>query len=133
MKNWFGVVTLSALAAVGIAPVNDARAATPSVEPERCVQLSRVDSTDVISNKQIIFEMQGNRYFVNSLPYPCPGLRRGSAILFRTSLDQLCDVDVVTVLEQFGGGYQPAASCGLGKFEPMDKDEIASLRKAARE
>ncbi len=76
--------------------------------------------------------MQGGQYYVNMLPYACPGLRRGSTIMYRTSLDLLCDVDIVTVLETFGGGFQPAASCGLGKFEPMDKAEIADMRKAAR-
>lgn len=129
VKNRIFALMLSALAMVA---TGTAGAEERSVEPERCVQLSRVKSTEVLSNKQIVFELQGNRYFLNTLPYACPGLRRGSTILYRTSLDLLCDVDIVTVLNTFGGGYQPAASCGLGKFEPMDKDEIASLREAAR-
>ena len=103
-----------------------------SVEPERCVRLSRVKSVEILSNKQIAFEMRNNQYFVNLLPYACPGMRKGSTLMYRTSLDLLCDVDIVTVLDTFGGGFQPAASCGLGKFEPMDKDEVEQLRAAAK-
>ena len=103
-----------------------------SVEPLRCVQLSRIDSVDVLSNRQIVFKLDGNQYYVNTLPYPCPGLRRNTPIMYRTSIDQLCSVDVVTVLQSMGGGAMPGASCGLGMFEPIDKDELDALREQAR-
>lgn len=103
-----------------------------SEEPQRCLQLSRIDSVEVLSNRQIIFETTGNQYFVNTLPYPCPGLRRNATIMYRTSIDQLCNVDVVTVLQSVGGGAMPGASCGLGMFEPIDEGERDALREQAR-
>jgi hypothetical protein len=100
--------------------------------PERCLQLSRLDTTEVLNNQQILFRTRGREYFLNSLPHPCPGLRRNSTLLFRTSIDLVCDVDVVTVVESMGWGLRPGASCGLGKFEPVDGGEVEQLRQAAR-
>ena len=105
--------------------------ASQSDMPERCLQLSRLETTDVLNNHQILFETAGKHYYLNTLPYPCPTLRRDSTLLFRTSIDMVCDVDVVTVLEEFGWGLQPQASCGLGKFVPLDQGEVDALKKAA--
>ena len=112
-------------------------AAEPDSSPaaastERCVQLSRVKSTQVLDKQQIVFELSNKHYYINELPHPCPSLRRDSTILYRTSIDLLCDVDVITVLNSFGGGWQPGASCGLGKFEPVSAAELKELRAAAR-
>lgn len=105
--------------------------APASEVPQRCLQLSRLDTTEVLNDHQILFQTLGHQYYVNNLPYPCPGLRHDSALLFRTSIDLICDVDVVTAVDQLGWGLQPRASCGLGKFEPVDKGEVKQLRKAA--
>lgn len=102
----------------------------PAEMPERCLQLSRVESTEVLNNRQILFSTIGRHHYLNTLPYPCPGLRRGATLLFRTSIDLVCDVDVVTVLNTMGWGMQPGASCGLGKFEPLDEAEVEQLRGA---
>ncbi|MEJ2760591.1 MAG: hypothetical protein P8126_03375, partial [Gammaproteobacteria bacterium] len=37
-------------------------------------------------------------------------------IMYRTSLSQLCDLDIITVLDSVGGEYRPGASCGMGHF-----------------
>ncbi len=111
--------------------------ATPSADPgsekvQRCLQLSRLDRTEVLNDHQILFQTQGHKSYVNTLPYPCPGMRRDSTLMFRTSIDLVCDVDVVTIVDQLGWGLQPRASCGLGKFDPVDEDEVKQLRNAAR-
>ena len=106
--------------------------ASESELPERCLQLSRLDQTEVLNNHQILFKTKGKHYYLNTLPYPCPGLRRDSTLMFRTSIDLVCDVDVVTVLDHYGWGLQPGASCGLGKFEPVDETEVEQLKEAAR-
>jgi len=113
------------LLAMGIA----VHAAEPAEQPQRCLRLSEIKSTEVLDKQQILFEATGGRYFVNVLPYKCPGLRRDAAILHRTSLDRMCDLDVITVLESTGGGFFPGASCGLGRFNPIDKEEAEALRK----
>lgn len=99
-------------------------------EPQRCIALSRIDNVDVLDNKRIVFEMVGGGYYLNELPHACPGLRRDSAIMYRTSLSELCDLDVITVLDSLGGGLRPGASCGLGRFHAMEEDEIEAMRRA---
>lgn len=49
--------------------------------------------------------------------------------MYRTSLSQLCDLDMITVLNDFGSGFTPGASCGLGRFYPITKEEAKELRK----
>lgn len=122
------VASLVALASVAPTAV----AAERSEEPERCLQLSRVTGTEILSNRQILFETTGRRYYLNTLPYPCPGMRRSSTLMFRTSLNMVCDVDVVTLVDSFGWGLRPGASCGLGRFEPLDESEVEQLRQSAR-
>lgn len=107
-------------------------AAERSEVPERCLQLSRVQSTEVLNNRQILFQTSGREHYLNELPYPCPGLRPNATLMFRTSIDLVCDVDVVTVVETMGWGLMPRASCGLGKFEPLDQGEVDALKQAAR-
>jgi hypothetical protein len=132
MKVWSRLVSLALGLALSGGAATYAMAKEASVEPERCVQLSRVKSTEILSNHQVLFKMLDGKLYVNSLPYPCPGLRPEVPLLYRTSIDKVCNVDVVTVLEPLGGGFYPSGSCGLGKFEPVDKGEVAQLREAAR-
>jgi hypothetical protein len=86
---------------------------------QSCLLLSSIDSSQVLDDKTIIFRMRGGkqRYYKNTLPYKCPGLGFQQAYSHKTSLNQLCSVDIITVLET-GGGLHEGASCGLGSFEP---------------
>jgi hypothetical protein len=116
----FGMLPLATLAADNSA---DATA-------ERCVALNRVSNTEVIDDQNILFHMRGGDIFVNRLPYRCPGLRRDRVIMYRTSAQQLCDLDVITVLDNTGFGFTPGPSCGLGRFYPVSKEEADKLKKA---
>jgi len=53
--------------------------------------------------------------------------------MYRTSLNQLCSLDIITVLDNIGGGFEQAGSCGLGKFKPISKVEYEALRKPSAE
>jgi hypothetical protein len=48
--------------------------------------------------------------------------------MYRVSLNQLCDVDTITVLEDFGFGLQQGATCKLGRFAPISKTEAKDLK-----
>lgn len=98
---------------------------------ERCVALSRISNTEVVDDQNILFHMRGGDIFVNRLPYRCPGLRRDRIIMYRTSVQQLCDLDVITVLDNTGFGFTPGPSCGLGRFYPVSREEADNLKKAA--
>jgi hypothetical protein len=97
---------------------------------KKCIALQRIRNTKVIDNQHIRFELLGGKYYMNELPSKCPGLRKDKPFMYKTSLSQLCDLDIITVLEQTGGGYMQGASCGLGKFVPHDKDAKDKADKA---
>ncbi|AEG48714.1 hypothetical protein Sphch_1023 [Sphingobium chlorophenolicum L-1] len=92
----------------------------PVGKPVDCVQIRSISSTQVRDDRTIDFIMNGNKVYRNTLPNSCPSLGFEKRFLYKTSLSQLCSVDIITVLYQ-GGGLQPGASCGLGKFQPMQK------------
>jgi hypothetical protein len=132
MKHWSRMVTLGAGLLLSAGATTSAMAQENSPDAMRCVNLSRIKSTEILSDKQIVFETVGGNLYVNSMPYSCPGMRPDSVLMYRTSLDQLCNVDVVTILEPMVDGFYPGASCGLGKFEPVNKAQVAQLRAAAK-
>ena len=103
-------------------------AADAAEEPARCITLSRIDRTEVIDDRTIAFHMRNGDIYLNRLDRACRNLDRGRPFSYRTSTSQLCSVDVITILEEFGVGLSPGASCGLGLFEPSDEEELALLK-----
>jgi hypothetical protein len=93
-----------------------------------CLTLSRVKNVDILDNKHLVFQTGVNDFYLNTLPYACNGLRLNDSFLYSTSINQICNVDVISVLNKTGPGYQTGASCGLGFFVAIDKDEIKMLR-----
>jgi len=84
-----------------------------------CVPLNSIRETRVVDDKTIDFVMLGGKWYRNRLAYSCPQLGFERAFSYKTSTSQLCSVDIITVLQQ-GGGLQRGASCGLGKFTPIE-------------
>jgi hypothetical protein len=108
---------ISALVAIILLPVA-AQAQEPQATPKSvsCINLRDIDSTNVQDDKTIIFKMRGKKYYKNDLSYRCHGLGFAKAFSMRTSSSQLCSIDIIRVLENYGGGLQEGAGCGLGKF-----------------
>lgn len=96
--------------------------------PMRCVQLTSIQHISILDNRHIVFYMNNGKRYLNTLPYACSGLKMSGTILYRTSLNRLCDVDIITVLDSVGSEYIPGPSCGLGGFEPITDQEIATLK-----
>lgn len=95
---------------------------------ERCVSLVRIDRTFVLNDSNILFYLRGRKVYINKLPRRCPGLRRADSFMYKTSLSQLCSFDVITALDSIGFGFTRGASCGLGKFYPIDLERAKELR-----
>ncbi len=93
---------------------------TPSGQAVSCVPLSQIRETRVLGSDTIDFLLKGGERLRNTIPNGCPGLGIGDGITYSTSLSQLCNVDVFTVLQR-GGGLIRGASCGLGSFQPVSK------------
>lgn len=87
-------------------------------DPVTCVDISRIRETRVRDDRTIDFRMTDGTVLRNSLPNSCPGLGFERSFAYSTSLSRLCNVDIITVLQQ-GGGPRRGASCGLGQFTPM--------------
>jgi hypothetical protein len=116
-----------ALAAAGLAgcgemnhnPGVQAPAATALGEPVSCIQLNQIDNLRYYGDYTIDFEMKNRALFRNTLPGRCPELGFEERIAYKTSLSQLCDTDVFTVLHSDG---TRGATCGFGKFAPIRLD-----------
>src|SRR3546814_13718155 len=92
--------------------------ATPVGEPQNCVNLANIRESRVLSNQVIDFHLRDGRVMRNTLPHSCPQLGFERAFSYETSLSQLCNVDIITVIVQAGGPTR-GASCGLGLFQPV--------------
>ena len=100
-----------AVAAVPQAPVS------PVAATRSCVPLTQIRETRVVDDRTIDFILRDRTVLRNTLPYACPNLGFERAFSYKTSLSELCSVDIITVINN-GGGPRLGASCGLGAFVP---------------
>jgi hypothetical protein len=111
-------------------PANSASAPS-SPKTTSCIQLNQIERTEILDDQTMIFHMRGNKAWKNKLPNKCPRLKFEGRYLFKTSINSICNTDIITVLFQTGGGVsglQEGASCGLGTFE-----EFKPLPKTAKQ
>jgi hypothetical protein len=101
----------------------------PEEGGERCVNMRTVSNTEVIDDQTILFYMRNGVIYRNYLPRRCSGLAREQRFSYSTTISRLCDIDTITVLYNQGGGLSSGASCGLGKFYPISKDEAQALKE----
>jgi hypothetical protein len=123
------LLTATAVLALGLttASARDRNAvpeATPDGKAVSCVQLSNIRSTSVHGDSVIDFHMNNRKVYRNTLPYSCPSLGFEERFLYKTSIGQLCSVDIITVLQS--PGLSQGASCGLGKFQPVTLTKVAA-------
>jgi hypothetical protein len=97
--------------------------------PERCISLNRVDKTDVIDDRTIVFHMRGSDIYLNHLSRECPGLEREERFMYSPTSNRLCEIDTVTVLEQWGFGLTRGFTCTLGMFHPITMAEFEELER----
>lgn len=113
---------LATVANAAKTPLAPAKAIGPDVA---CVQLQNIRETRVRDDQTIDFIMRDGRWFRNTLPNRCPQLGFERAFSYQTSINQLCSVDIITVVVQ-GAGARRGTSCGLGKFTPIEPIAKAS-------
>lgn len=108
------VATITFLAPAASPAAEDIGKAHPAVsEKVQCLPLYMIDQTRVLDDKTILFEMKNGAVWRNELPSACPGLKREDRFSYKTSIGQLCNLDLITVLPAMG---IPGPSCGLGMF-----------------
>lgn len=95
--------------------------------PDDCIAVQSIDRTDVIDDNTILFFMRGKKVYRNYLPRKCPGLERNERFSYQVTGNRLCDIDTVTVLEQWGSRLSSGFTCSLGAFHPIPPEEVEEL------
>jgi hypothetical protein len=98
--------------------VEQALAGRTPGKPTSCIQLTRVDSSEIFDSGAILYRMRGGPDYLNT-PGNCPALRQNRAISTRTPSSSICSGDIIRVFDpvarfEYGG-------CGLGEFVPYPK------------
>ena len=94
-------------------------AATPTGPAVTCIPIVQIRESRVRDDWTIDFRMNGNQWYRNALPNRCNALSFERAFTYSTSLQQLCNVDIITVIANGGNPRGPLGSCGLGMFQPV--------------
>lgn len=111
-------LALAAAASPGAArDRNEIPAATPVGKPQSCIPLRSIRESLVRSDRIIDFRMLGKKTYRVTLPQGCPGLNFERRFSYATSLSQLCQQDIITVLQS--SPPIRGASCGLAEFQPV--------------
>ena len=87
-------------------------------EPVSCIPLFNAHDSKVRDDRTIDFMRNSREGWRNTLSNSCPGLASQNGFTYKTSLSQLCSVDIIYVLETAGGLHR-GAGCGLGQFVPI--------------
>jgi hypothetical protein len=127
-RSLLAAQALLLLTAVAGADENDEEIVGESFDrtPIDCVSVNRIRRTEVIDDQTVLFEMNGDVYLSNILERECPGLDREKRFMHET-YGRLCDIDTITVLEQWGSSFRSGFTCGLGKFHPITEVEAEEL------
>ncbi|ARS28557.1 hypothetical protein KC8_14850 [Sphingomonas sp. KC8] len=95
-----------------------AQAALEKFEPvgtRSCINLRTVRSTRIADDTAIIYEVSGDRWFVNRPSGGrCSALQPGRALVTRLTTGNLCSVDIVRVIDP--PSPMDYGSCALGPF-----------------
>ncbi len=84
-----------------------------------CLQINRIDHTEILNDHQILFylsgKMDGHKIWVNNLTNRCSTLTRDEGFAWESSLPQYCDnLEIIRVL-------RTGQVCTLGAFSPYEK------------
>ncbi len=93
-----------------------------------CINRNQIRGTNFPDNQTINFEMNNRRMFVNRLPNACPGLAANRTIKINSRTTQVCSANTITILNAPGG--QRGATCGLGRFQPVRREDMAPASTA---
>jgi hypothetical protein len=68
--------------------------------------------------------MRGKAIYHNILPRQCKGLSRDRRFSFTSTVNRLCYLDSIRILQDSGFGLQEGRSCQLGYFRPVTEEDI---------
>ena len=127
MRNFIRQLIILCLPLALPAQAEEAPADGAQATRERCISMSRISDAEVIDDQTIAFRMKGRDVYLNELPRRCPGMYAHRTIGYRTHAGQLCNLDNVTVIDNFGG-ISRGPSCGLGHFSLISEAQLKALK-----
>lgn len=98
--------------------VEEALAGRTAGKPTSCIQLTRVESSQIFDSGAILYRMKGGPDYLNT-PDNCPFLRKDRSISTRTPSSSICSGDIVRVFD--APSHFDYGGCGLGEFVPYPK------------
>ena len=112
------ILSALAAAALAIAPIS-AFADDAAGHKPVCLQINRIDHTEVLNNHQILFYLigkyDGHKVWINNLTNRCTTLTRDEGFSWSTSIPEYCDnLEIIHVLRS-------GETCTLGAFTPYEK------------
>lgn len=87
--------------------------------PVHCLNFNDIRSTRIIDGTAILYEGGGGRLYVNRPASGASSLRSDNVLVTKTSMSQLCNVDVVQLYDT--ASRMPTGWVGLGDFVPYTK------------
>ncbi len=123
-------LTIVAAIALGACSQSDAQSTPKSKAPAakvvgeavNCIPIAQISSSTVHDDQTIDFKV-GSKLYRNTLPNSCPGLGMEGGFSYKTSQSELCNVDIIHVLDRTGGHLREGVGCGLGKFVPIELEK----------
>lgn len=106
-----------------------AEPATTETKTVHCLPLNQIRQMTIVDDKNLVFEMPNHKYYQNTLRHTCGGLARNGTIMYSVTQNQLCDLDIITVLDPIGNGFIAGPSCGLGQFKQIPEAQAKALIK----
>ncbi len=105
---------LIVLVSVLIAPLA-AKAQDSAAGKQVCLDVSRLDHTEILNNHQILFYMRGRKVWINNLTGPCATLTRSDGFIWESRIEKYCDnLETIRVIRS-------GEVCLLGAFTPYEK------------
>lgn len=94
-----------------------------------CVYARDIQQFEVLDEGTLLLYAKFDRLWVNRLHTRCAGLRKNMIINVSRFGAQICSNDRITATDRGAiAGEGPVASCRLGSFDAVDKDQLATLR-----
>lgn len=78
-----------------------------------CLDNVNIRETLILDDQTILFETYGGAVYINRLPIECFNLHYAGEFSYVTSIDRLCKLDTIKVVEEDSGH---GSKCGLGIF-----------------
>ena len=113
----FGLVAVAGYSSARPLKPEDEARIQPVGKPVSCLPIYSIDETRVRNDHTIDFYMKGGKVYRSVLPYDCSQLGFEERFAYKTSTQELCSSDIITVLT--GPGVSHGPSCGLGDFQEV--------------